>query len=122
MDTDIPAAKKPKTGGRKKGTKNKNTSSVKRHAQKHGPAAIRRLVWLSKNASTHSAQVAAANSLLDRGYGKPVAPQVHTGVDDGPIQVQEASPLETARRSAFLLALAKRQIDSTEPGDDDTVQ
>jgi hypothetical protein len=32
--------------------------------------------------------VAASNALLDRGYGKAVQRQEHTGADGGPIQQQ----------------------------------
>lgn len=64
---------KPKTkgSGRDKGTPNKITAEVKTLAQKHGKAAIDKLVHVMKNGKTEIAQARAANWLLDRGYGKP---------------------------------------------------
>lgn len=64
-------AKGAKTGGRKKGTPNKATADVKALAGKYGPAAIEQLAKLMKDSESDAAKVAAANSLLDRAYGKP---------------------------------------------------
>lgn len=75
-------AKGKKTGGRKAGTPNKATAEIKDIAKQHGPAAIARLADLMMTATSEAAQVAAANSLLDRGYGKAAQPQV--GADDEP--------------------------------------
>ena len=51
-------------------------------ARQHTEAAINTLVRIMNNsAATESAQVAAANSLLDRGWGK--APQTLQGDEDG---------------------------------------
>jgi hypothetical protein len=43
-------------------------------AQKYAPAAIEELGRLSTGAESEAARVAAANSLLDRAYGKPTQP------------------------------------------------
>ena len=67
----------PKTGGRIKGVPNKATREIKEIAQKHGKAAIDKLVALMNGSDDDRVQAAAANSLLDRGYGKAV--QAHTG-------------------------------------------
>lgn len=67
------------------GGRPKENDEVKQLAREHGPAAIARLVvWMhSDNAK---ASVSAANSLLDRGYGKPV--QAVTGEGgEGPVQI-----------------------------------
>ena len=76
----------PKTGGRKKGTPNKATADIKALAQKHGPAAIAKLVSLmspAKGAEVPVAtQTAAAKELLDRGYGRPA--QMISGDPDKP--------------------------------------
>src|SRR5262245_46204770 len=72
----MPRGSKPgeRRGGRQKGTPNKATAEVKVLAQKYAPAAIEELGRLSTEAESESARVAAANSLLDRAYGKPVQP------------------------------------------------
>lgn len=89
----------PKTGGRQKGTTNKATAEIKAIAQKHGEAAIKALVKLLNDEDTPpQTKVSAANSLLDRGYGKPA--QAITGADDTPlfptsIKVEIVSPKDT---------------------------
>lgn len=71
----------PKTGGRVAGTPNKATSDIRKLAQVHGPAVIRRLLELSgcmvdamgirqRGADSHATQVMAMKELLDRGYGR----------------------------------------------------
>ena len=74
-------AKGMKTGGRKAGTPNKSTSSIKETAGAYSSEAVLVLVDLMRDESTPPpTRLAAANSLLDRAHGKP-AP-VTTG-DEG---------------------------------------
>ena len=62
----------PKSGGRKKGTLNHATADIKALAQKHGPAAIKKLLgWMNDKEVPVATRVAAAKELLDRGYGRP---------------------------------------------------
>lgn len=56
--------------GRPKGALNKATKDIKVLAQKHTPAALRTLASIMEKGESEAARVAAANSLLDRGYGK----------------------------------------------------
>lgn len=73
-------------GGRKPGTPNKSTADVKALAGKYGPDAIAELARLMTSAGSEAARVAAANSLLDRAYGKSA--QVVVGDKDAdPINV-----------------------------------
>ena len=64
-------AKGLKTGGRQKGTPNKNTANSKASASEHGPEAIREILVLAKTAENETTRLAAWRELLDRGYGKP---------------------------------------------------
>lgn len=74
----------PKTGGRKKGTPNKATASLKDLARLYTDDALATLAFIMRDATAPpAARVAASNSLLDRGYGKP--PQALTGADDTPL-------------------------------------
>ena len=74
-------AKGMKTGGRKAGTPNKITASIKETAGAYSSEAVQTLVDLMRNENTPPpVRLAAANSLLDRAHGKP-AP-VTTGDDD----------------------------------------
>lgn len=79
-------AKGFKTGGRVAGTPNKATAELKALAQEHGPAAVAKLRHLMDNAASEQAQVAAANALLDRGYGKAAQTVIGDSGED-PINV-----------------------------------
>ena len=62
-----------KTGGRKKGTPNKVSTALQEAAQAYTPAALETLRKICVDGESEAARVAAANSLLDRGHGKPTA-------------------------------------------------
>lgn len=66
----------------------KVVKEVRDLARKHTNDAIKTLVAICNDTEQPgAARVAASNSILDRGYGKPA--QAHTGEDgEGPIQVQ----------------------------------
>ncbi len=70
-------------GGRKKGTPNKATASLKDIARQYTEQAVNSLLEVLKGGEgiPPAAQVAAAKEILDRGYGK--ASQVLTGGEDG---------------------------------------
>jgi len=61
----------PKTGGRQKGTPNKLTAEIKEVASQYGEEAIETLVELMRGDNNPQVQRAAAEALLDRGYGRP---------------------------------------------------
>lgn len=72
----------PKTGGRQKGTPNKATASLRDIARQYTDEAIDGLVAvLRDDGEPAAARVAAANSILDRGYGKPS--QILSGDEEG---------------------------------------
>ncbi|MTJ81746.1 MAG: hypothetical protein F8N37_12110 [Telmatospirillum sp.] len=57
------------------GGRPKVIAEIRKLAQEHAPAAIEALVEICTNPkASDAARVAAANSLLDRGLGKPVQP------------------------------------------------
>ena len=90
METEEPAAKKPGRGGRRPGAgrkpKNRNAlpdldiqhalaqpvpDQIENAAQPHALRAIASLVKLLVSGENETAAVSAANTILDRGYGKP---------------------------------------------------
>lgn len=82
--------------GRPVGATNKNGIELRELARSFGPAAIMRLAELAgfavdadgvkiKGAESEAAQVAATNSLLDRGYGKAVQPQSGPDGESNPV-------------------------------------
>ena len=73
-----------KTGGRQAGTPNKATASIREAAQQYTDEALKTLVEvMGDETAPHAARVAAANSLLDRGHGKPRQESEHS-VQDAP--------------------------------------
>jgi hypothetical protein len=69
-------------GGRVKGVPNKATASIRDIARQYTGEAVEALVRVLRDAeSPAAAVVGAANSILDRGYGKPS--QVINGDEDG---------------------------------------
>lgn len=79
----------PKTGGRKKGVPNKATASLKDAAQVYTEQALATLASIMLSASEGgAARVAAANALLDRGYGKPKQSVEASGPDGGAIETK----------------------------------
>lgn len=76
-----------------------------------GPAAVARLKqWL--NSDDGRISVAAANSLLDRGFGKAKQTNEHSGPDGGPIRV--LGDIDRAARIAGLLGKAVKRKDGAE--------
>jgi hypothetical protein len=73
--------------GRPPGAVNETTKLIRAAAQKHGPEMIDELVRLAKESESDAARVAAANAVLDRGYGRPKQSVEHSGEDGGPVQV-----------------------------------
>jgi hypothetical protein len=57
-------------------------------AKKHCPEAIMTLVNLMRHGRQEVARANAANSLLDRGIGKPAQQTILTGANDGPVQIE----------------------------------
>src|SRR5690349_16441812 len=75
---------------RPKGALNKRTlehgATIETLARAHTEIALKTLARIAEKGESETAQVAAANSLLDRGYGKPRQAIEHTGKDGGPIE------------------------------------
>ena len=63
----------------------KSLTEIRSLARSYTEMAIQTLAGVAQNGESESAKVAAANALLDRGWGKPAQPV--TGEDEGPIQL-----------------------------------
>lgn len=57
--------------GRPKGAVNKATADIREAAQEYSAQALAVLVRVATQGESEAAQVAAANSILDRAHGKP---------------------------------------------------
>jgi hypothetical protein len=62
------------------GGKPKELKEIQLEARRLGPQALATLAKVCKSGKSEAARVAAANAILDRGYGKP--PQFLTGDPD----------------------------------------
>jgi hypothetical protein len=80
-------------GGRPKGF-----AEVRELARHHTVAAIEKLVAIMTTGQSEQAQLLAANSLLDRGWGKPT--QAITGDPEGP-------PIIHEHRTAILAEISR---------------
>lgn len=74
-----------KTGGRQKGSFNKDVTSVRHLAQPYGPEAIQVLVDAMRNTEKPELSVNAAQQLLDRAYGRPTNSTEISGKDGAPV-------------------------------------
>jgi len=108
-DTVLPMARRPgrppglkKTGGRRKGVKNRITRQIKELALPYGKRAFTRLAKLLKS-DDDKIVLAASREILDRAYGRPQVFNELTGPGGTPLIETPADPLEVARRVAFLL-------------------
>lgn len=76
-------------GGRPKGSKSRATPeqkhTISEMAKQHAPLALRVLAEIAERGESESARVAAANALLDRGYGRPPQSVELTGDGGGPV-------------------------------------
>ena len=123
-------AKRLKTGGRQKGTPNKNTADLKALAAKHGPAAIKAIRVLADTGDTEQVRMAAWRELLDRGYGRPAqytevggpggAPLtlvVETGVPVRAVQEIEPPIIDMKPNGATTLPAAATPANTNEAAD-----
>lgn len=85
----MPKGGRREGAGRPVGAVNKATASLKDAAQVYTEQALATLASIMLSDSEGgAARVAAANALLDRGYGKPKQSVEASGPDGGPIQTE----------------------------------
>jgi hypothetical protein len=81
LETKMPAIKahggKREHAGRPVGSLNKISKPVRELASAFGEEAIATLAHLMHHAETEQVRLAASNSLLDRGFGKPAHEEAH---------------------------------------------
>jgi hypothetical protein len=88
--------------GRVKGVPNRVTADVKALAQVHTAKAITTLADIMANGESDAARVSAANSLLDRGHGKPKQALIGGDADDTPLVPATFRPTPAATREALV--------------------
>ncbi len=89
----------------------KGLAEVRELARQHSPQAIEMLAHIMANGESEQARIAAANSILDRAWGK--ASQAHTGESgEGPVTQITRIFVEPGHQNGvrcLLLALRDRQ-------------
>jgi len=82
--------------GRPLGSSNKCTTEQSQRlselAKTYTEEALLTLADVARNGRTDAARVSAANSLLDRAYGKPVTKEANEIIDLPPLNIQRAEP------------------------------
>lgn len=106
--------------GRPKGRRDKATvaqlATLEELAKTHTETALNTLVSIATASESDAARVTAANSILDRAYGKAKQAMEHTGKDGGPIETKDVSRADLAREIAFALALGARELEKENDG------
>lgn len=74
--------------GKPLGTKNRSTIELQQAAREYSGEALQTLVQICRHGGSEQARIAAANSILDRAYGRPPQALHHTGDGGGPVQHQ----------------------------------
>ena len=101
MGRPFPKGESGNPGGRPK-----DVGLLREMAREHTAEALNVLVQAMRDDDPRI-RVAAASAILDRGHGKPTTPiEVEAPVDAEPI-----SMLEIARRIAFILDHARREVE-----------
>jgi predicted ArsR family transcriptional regulator len=101
--------------GRPKGKVSEAKRSIAQAAREHAEVALKVLVDVARDvAAPPSARVSAANAILDRGYGKPVA-QVEMSINPLEELIREI----TSRGSAMPISTSYQIADDDEQDDDD---
>jgi hypothetical protein len=98
--------------GRPAGSPNRATKALKATlsdlAKEYAPEALRTLALIMREGESEMARIAAADKLLDRGYGKPSQAVAVTGADGGAVQVEDVSDQKRLAAVALMAARAAR--------------
>lgn len=90
---------------------------VRELAGLYAPEAIKTLVNILRNRRvSHATRIAAASAILDRAVGKPAMPAIEAEGDGSEIPIhQELTPLELARRVAYVLQQGLKAVATRGP-------
>jgi hypothetical protein len=84
---DTIPAKRPKTGGRKKGVANKVTREIRELTQKYTTKAVRMAWKIAQESNEDNTRLAAIRLLLGYGHGMPRQRQELTGADGAGLDI-----------------------------------
>ena len=84
--------------------------AIREMARAASVTAIQRAIDLVAS-NDENVALKAINTVLDRAWGKPVQATEISGPDGEPMQVEDVSPIEAARRIAYALTSAAKAKD-----------
>lgn len=87
--------------GRKKGAVTQAKKDLAQMAKEHAKKALGVLVQVAQSGTSEAARVSAANSILDRAYGKPTQAHEHSGPKGAPISTVDLTKLSDEQLSAL---------------------
>ena len=91
--------------GRKPGAVAKAKRDLADMAKGYAPEALKTLATIMMKGENEAARVSAANSILDRGYGKPFQAVRLSGPNDGPIQMVSGQMTAQEAMEAYQMTL-----------------
>lgn len=100
--------------GRKPGAVSKAKRELADMAKDKAARALEVLAEIMEGSESDSARVTAANSILDRGYGRPFQALHHSGPDGGPIPTVDATKLSTGALREIMGAVSDQAPDPDE--------
>jgi hypothetical protein len=100
--------------GRPKGVPNRVTREIRSAALKKGPGMFRALCKLAVESKDEKVRLAAMKEVLERAYGKSVAPTELTGKDGEPLH-PPITDFELARHVCFALAKGVKDGEAATP-------
>ena len=104
-----------KAGGLSRATKEQK-GTLGELARQYTDIAMATLARVAAKSDNDSAAVAAANSILDRAYGRPRQAIEHTGANGGPIAITDLSNLTDDQLAALEPVLSALAASGAPPG------
>jgi hypothetical protein len=105
--------------GRPKGAMSKYKRAMVRKARKYSMEMLDTLYEVGKSSESDSARITAANSILDRAFGKPVQQNEHSGPDGGPIKTENKTWREILRDEGVKQAEEDQTEEDRDNNDED---
>lgn len=100
--------------GRKPGAVSKAKRELAEMAKGHAERALSVLAEIMVSSESDAARVSAANSILDRGYGRPFQAVHHSGPGGGPIATVDATKISTEALREIMGAVSDQAAEPDE--------
>jgi hypothetical protein len=105
-----------KNAGRKPGAVSKAKRELAEMAKDHAQKALAVLAEIMETGESDAARVSAANSILDRGYGRPFQALHHAGHDGEALPSIDPTKLSQSAMRELLLAMRDDEAPDADAG------